>query len=58
MISPIGTFLQDFDANITAAMNAGVTGLTAYMATPVQTVKPPSRLPNAGPRLLLAGSNR
>lgn len=37
MISPIGTFLQNFDTNITAAMNAGVTGLTAYMALPVQT---------------------
>jgi type IV secretion system protein VirB6 len=37
MISPIGTFLQGFDTNITTAMNAGVTGLTAYMALPVQT---------------------
>lgn len=36
MISPIGTLLQNFDTNITAAMNVGITGLTAYMATPVK----------------------
>lgn len=37
MISPIGSFLSRFDANIQTAMTAGITGLTAYMAAPVMT---------------------
>src|SRR5690348_10127548 len=37
MISPIGSFMVRFDTAITAGMNAGVTGLTAYLATPVMT---------------------
>jgi type IV secretion system protein VirB6 len=37
MISPIGSFMVQFDAAITAGMNAGITGLTAYLAPPVMT---------------------
>ena len=37
MISPIGSFLSQFDVNITAAMNVGITGLVAYVKAPVIT---------------------
>ena len=37
MISPIGSFITQFDAAVTQGMTAGVTGLTAYLAKPVQT---------------------
>ena len=37
MITPIGPFITQFDAAVTQGMTAGVTGLTAYLATPVQT---------------------
>lgn len=37
MISPIGSFMTQFDAAVTQGMTAGVTGLTGYMSAPVQT---------------------
>jgi type IV secretion system protein VirB6 len=37
MISPIGSFLVRFDTAITAGMDAGITGLVAYVTTPVMT---------------------
>jgi type IV secretion system protein VirB6 len=37
MISPIGSFITQFDTAITAGMASGITGLTAYMTTPVKT---------------------